>query len=126
MSKIVTITLNPSIDKSISVPKLISDQKLKCTNVKFEPGGGGINISRVIKRLAGKSEAFFLAGGHFGNYFIDLFKTKKIEFQSFKIKNETRESTILFDASNSNQPRAPRADRRSSAGRVRPGVASRR
>jgi len=103
MSKIVTITLNPSIDKSISVPNLVADQKLKCSNVNFEPGGGGINISRVIKRLGGKSNAFFFAGGHFGNFFVELFKTKKISYQSFKIKNETRESVILFDESNSNQ-----------------------
>ena len=103
MSKIVTITLNPSIDKSISVPSLIADQKLKCNNVQFEPGGGGINISRVIQHLGGKSDAFFLAGGNFGNFFIELIKTKKIDFQPFRIKNETRESIILFDESNSNQ-----------------------
>ena len=37
MSKIITITLNPSIDKSISVRALIPDQKLKSITVKFEP-----------------------------------------------------------------------------------------
>ena len=103
MSKIVTITLNPSIDKSISVPSLIADQKIKCTDVQFEPGGGGINISRAIKRLGGKSKAFFFSGGNFGNFFIELIKTKKIDYQSFKIKAETRECVIVFDESNSNQ-----------------------
>ena len=103
MSKIVTITLNPSIDKSISVPNLIADQKLKCTNVTFEPGGGGINISRVIKRLGGKSKGLFFAGGNFGAFFIELIKAKKIDHHSFKIKNETRECVIVFDESNSNQ-----------------------
>ena len=97
MKKIITITVNPTIDKSILVPSLIENQKLRCTDIKYEPGGGGINISRAIKNLGGSSLALFLAGGHFGSFFIDLFKRKKIEYESFKIKNETRESLIIFD-----------------------------
>ena len=103
MSKIVTITLNPSIDKSSSVPSLIPDQKLRCKETKYEPGGGGVNISRAIKKLGGESTAYFLSGGHFGDLFIDLLKLKEISFQASPIKNETRESLILLDESNANQ-----------------------
>ena len=97
MKNIITITVNPTLDKSVLVPSLIENQKLRCTDVKIEPGGGGINVSRAIKKLGGFSTALFLAGGNFGAYFIDLFKKKKIVFKSFKIKNETRESLIIFD-----------------------------
>lgn len=97
MKKIVTITLNPTIDKSILVPLLIENQKLRCTDVKCEPGGGGINISRAIKNLGGSSTALFLEGGYFGAFFVELFKKKGIDFESFKIKNEIRESLIVFD-----------------------------
>ena len=97
MKNIITITVNPTLDKSVLVPSLIENQKLRCTDVKIEPGGGGINVSRAIKKLGGLSTALFLAGGNFGTYFIDLFKKKKIVFKSFKIKNETRESLIIFD-----------------------------
>lgn len=97
MKKIVTITLNPTIDKSISVPSLHENQKLRCTEIKYEPGGGGINISRAIQNLGGSSTALFLEGGHFGAYFMQLFKQKKINYDAFKIKNETRESLIIFD-----------------------------
>lgn len=103
MSKILTITLNPTIDKSTFVQSLIPDQKLRCGEAKFEPGGGGINVSRAIKRLGGNSTAWFLAGGHFGNFFIELIHKKEILYQAFKIKNETRESLILFEESNQNQ-----------------------
>jgi 6-phosphofructokinase 2 len=103
MKKIVTITLNPTLDKSILVPSLIDNQKLRCTEVKAEPGGGGINISRAIKKLGGSSTAMFLAGGYFGAYFTHLFKKKKIAFEAFKIKNETRESLVVFDESSSKQ-----------------------
>ena len=43
--------MNPSIDKSTSVDCLLAEKKLKCSEPKSEPGGGGINVSRVIKRL---------------------------------------------------------------------------
>ena len=103
MKKIITITVNPTLDKSVLVPSLIENQKLRCTDIKYEPGGGGINISRAIKKLGGSSMALFLAGGHFGSYFINLFKKKKIEYESFSIKNETRESLIIFDELNAKQ-----------------------
>ena len=44
-----------------------------------------------------------MAGGHFGNFFIELIHKKEILYQAFKIKNETRESLILFEESNQNQ-----------------------
>jgi len=103
MSKIITITLNPCIDKSTMIPSLIADTKLRCVETKFEAGGGGINVSRAIKNLGGKSTAWFLAGGCFGSFFIELIKQKEIDFEALKIKNETRENLILFDKSNNNQ-----------------------
>jgi 6-phosphofructokinase 2 len=103
MSKIITLTLNPTLDKSILVSSLIENQKLKCTEVKLEPGGGAINISRAIKRLGGASTALFLVGGHFGALFTDLFEKKNIDYKALKIKNETRESLIIFDELSSKQ-----------------------
>ena len=103
MNKIVTITLNPTIDKSISVPSLVDNQKLRCTEIRYEPGGGGINISRALKKLGGSSTALFLEGGHFGAYFMQLFKDKEIDFNSFFIENQTRESLIIFDELNKKQ-----------------------
>ncbi len=103
MSNILTITLNPTIDKSTFVKSLIPDQKLKCGEAKFEPGGGGINVSRAIKRLGGDSIAWFLAGGHFGDFFIEMIRQKELLHHPFRIKNETRESLILFEESTSHQ-----------------------
>lgn len=103
MGKILTITLNPSIDKSIMVAALIPDQKLRCYATKFEAGGGGINVARAIKRLGGEPTAWFLAGGYFGDFLTALIKKKELLYRTFKIKNETRESTILFDEANQNQ-----------------------
>ncbi len=97
MSKILTITFNPAIDKSTSVDNLISEKKLKCTNPKFEPGGGGINVARAIKRLGGESTALYLAGGYTGNYFTELLIKENIQTIAVSCKNHTRENLIVFD-----------------------------
>ena len=103
MSNILTITLNPTIDKSTFVKSLTPDQKLRCGEAKFEPGGGGINVSRAIKRLGGDSIAWFMAGGFFGDFFIEMIRQKDLLHHPFRIKNETRESLILFEESTSKQ-----------------------
>jgi 6-phosphofructokinase 2 len=58
MEKIITITLNPALDKTIMVDELVPDKKLRSTYSKVEPGGGGINVSRAIKQLGGETRRF--------------------------------------------------------------------
>jgi 6-phosphofructokinase 2 len=45
------------MDKSTTVPELIPEKKLRCREPKLEPGGGGINVARAIKKLGGKAVA---------------------------------------------------------------------
>ena len=45
MKTIVTLTMNPAIDKSSSVGHVIAEHKLYCKKPQFEPGGGGINVT---------------------------------------------------------------------------------
>ena len=51
MKKIITITMNPETDKSASVSQVIVERKLYCHSPRFEPGDGGINVSRAIREL---------------------------------------------------------------------------
>lgn len=103
MSKIITITLSPAVDKSTVVEKLVPDQKLKCAAPKFEPGGGGINVSRALKRLGTPSIAVFPAGGMTGNLLADLLRAEKVDFESIKIKNSTRENFTVTESSSNQQ-----------------------
>ena len=48
---IATITINPALDKSLVVEKLIPEKKLRCSNTTIEAGGGGINVSKAIQKL---------------------------------------------------------------------------
>ena len=63
MSEILTITLNPAIDKTYRVDDLVPEHKLRCTNPVIEAGGGGINVSKGLKELGSSSLAVFFAGG---------------------------------------------------------------
>ena len=97
MKHIVTITLNPAIDKSSSISELVPEKKLKCQTPKFEPGGGGINVSRVLQRLNNKSKAIYFEGGFSGKFFSQLIHDENIETIPIEIKSNTRENFIVFD-----------------------------
>src|SRR5689334_23357296 len=99
MEKIVTLTLNPAIDKSTTVKSIVPDKKLQCAQPVFEPGGGGVNVSRAIKKLGGTSTAVYLAGGYSGRFYEDMLKKEGIESNVVTIEGHTRENMILMDES---------------------------
>jgi len=105
IKKIVTLTVNPSIDISSSIENLMANRKLRCTQPGYEPGGGGINVSRAIKRLGGKSIAVYTSGGENGKRFQNLLSSEGIENHPVKISGMTRESFVVYDESNSQQYR---------------------
>jgi 6-phosphofructokinase 2 len=102
---ILTITLNPCIDKSSRVEKLKPESKLRCSEVVNEPGGGGINVSKALKKLESSSVALFPAGGHNGNMLCSLLKEEGILFHAVDTKVETRENWIVLETSINNQYR---------------------
>ncbi len=99
MSRIVTITLSPCIDKSTSVPKLLPEKKLLCASPKLEPGGGGINVARALKKLGEDAIAIFPSGGYTGKFFNHLIEVENIHSRIIEIENETRENIIVLDQS---------------------------
>lgn len=105
MEKIVTITLNPSIDKSTSVKGIVPEKKLRCSDPKFEPGGGGVNVSRALKKLGGNSTAIYFAGGYSGKFFTSLLELEGIDSLVVPIAEQTRENMIVVDESNNLQYR---------------------
>jgi len=64
---IVTLTMNPAIDISADVARVLPTHKLRCTSVRRDPGGGGINVARVIARLGGEVRAIYPVGGPIGD-----------------------------------------------------------
>lgn len=105
MAGIVTITFSPCIDKTTTVPALIPEKKLHCTAPTLEPGGGGINVARVINKLGGEVVAIFPSGGYTGKYFNYLLEKEKVPCIIVEAANETRENIIVADESNGRQYR---------------------
>ncbi len=105
MEKVLTITLNPAIDVSTNIPSLLPEKKLRCSAPVFEPGGGGVNVSRVLHRMGYPSTAMFMAGGHTGKFFQNLVEKEGIETLVVPIEGGTRQNLIVHDASNDLQYR---------------------
>lgn len=102
---ILTITLNPCIDKSTKAEQLRPDSKLRCTEVVNEPGGGGINVSKALKKLGTPSVALFPAGGHNGNMLCSLLKEEAVLFHAVDTQTETRENWVVFENNSGQQYR---------------------
>ena len=105
MASIVTLTLNPTVDKSTTADHIMPDQKLRCAPPKFEPGGGGINVSRALKRLSTDSVAVFPVGGPSGLLLRQLLSQEQIEQRPIETEGWTRENFIVVDTSTAQQYR---------------------
>jgi 6-phosphofructokinase 2 len=103
--KIITITFSPCIDKTTSVQDFIPEKKLRCAPPVFEPGGGGINVSRAIRKLGGESIAVYPSGGCSGVLFDRLLAKEKVVSKIVRAENETRENFIVVEESSGNQYR---------------------
>ncbi len=99
MNNIVTITPNPAIDVSTSVEKLIPVAKLRGIGQRCDPGGGGINVARVVKRLGGKARALYPVGGLTGDLLRQLLDKEGVASQTFPIASETRQDFFVNEIS---------------------------
>jgi 6-phosphofructokinase 2 len=105
MEKILTFTLNPTIDKSAKVDNVRAESKLYCDTVRSEPGGGGINVSRAVKKLGGSSLLVYTSGGFTGRKLDKLLAREELNLQSIEIKDSIRENVIIFERASQQQYR---------------------
>ncbi len=101
--KIVTLTMNPAVDKSSRVDHVVAERKLRCQPPSYEPGGGGINVSRAIRNLGGDSLAVYPSGGAPGQLFRDLLDHEKINHHSITIKGWTRQNLMIYETNSGQQ-----------------------
>ena len=95
--QIITLTINPSLDKSTHFSGLVAEQKIRCEKPRYDAGGGGINVSKAISKLGGKSLCVFTSGGSTGEMLEELITKEGIENIAIKTKNWTRENFIAFE-----------------------------
>lgn len=103
MAAIVTLTPNPAIDLSTSIDRVVPNSKLRCKAARRDPGGGGINVARVVKRLGGDVEAIFPIGGFTGQLLRRLVGDEGIPNRTIDVDAETREDFSVTETSTQQQ-----------------------
>lgn len=94
---IITLTLNPSLDKSTHFTGLVAEQKIRCDKPRYDSGGGGINVSKAIAKLGGNSLCIHTSGGSSGKMLEELVNKEGIESRVIPTQNWTRENFIAFE-----------------------------
>jgi 6-phosphofructokinase 2 len=102
---IVTLTINPTIDIFVNVDRVEATQKMRCSAPKRDPGGGGINVARVVHRLGGEVVAIYPTGGAIGKLLQRLVEREGIASLVTPSYVETRESFTAYEESSGRQYR---------------------
>jgi 6-phosphofructokinase 2 len=100
---IVTLTVNPAVDISTSVERIAPFNKLRCGPARRDPGGGGINVARVLGRFGMEAKAIYPAGGPTGQILQRLLKEEGIESLVIPIEGETREDFSVTERASGKQ-----------------------
>ncbi|WP_375309002.1 1-phosphofructokinase family hexose kinase [Bradyrhizobium sp. A5] len=95
--QIVTLTINPAVDISTSVKKMLPFTKMRCAEAQRDPGGGGINVARVLNRLGAEATAIYPAGGATGQTLAALVEREAVRSIVIPTSNDTREDITVFD-----------------------------
>ncbi len=105
MKTIATVTLNSSVDVQWEIEHMLPVQKLRASQPLRFPGGGGINVSRVIKTLGGHSIPVFTAGSLTGQLFRQMVDEQGLITRVVPIAGETRVSSTIFERSSGQEYR---------------------
>lgn len=105
MIDVLTVTLNPALDLSTSAVEVVPIHKIRCGTLKYHPGGGGVNVARVIHRLGASCAALYPAGGASGARFQKLLDEEGVPNICLGIDGETRESFSVMDSTSQNEYR---------------------
>lgn len=105
MAAIVTLTLNPALDVFTGTESVRPTHKLRCSAPRFEPGGGGINVARVVHALGGEVTAVFPCGGSPGAMFEKLLREAGVPIAPVPIAGTTRESFTVDEEKSGEQYR---------------------
>ncbi len=95
---ILTVTLNPAVDKTYTAGELITGNVNRMRTAMSFPGGKGINVARVLRQYGQRVCATGFLGGYAGDFIEDSLLDKQVECQFIRVEGETRSNmNILAD-----------------------------
>lgn len=95
---IVTVTLNPALDRTLTVPHIAFDEMVLATGTQLDRGGKGFNVSRALKALGVASVAMGFVGGGTGEMLARGLTELGIATDLLPIAGETRTNTVVVEA----------------------------
>jgi 1-phosphofructokinase len=96
---IYTVTLNPSLDKTLAVPELRPGELHRGRVVRLDLGGKGINVSRALQALGIHSRLAGFAGGATGEALRSGLIAQGYQVDFIDVGGETRQNITLLDES---------------------------
>lgn len=97
MDRVATLTLNPAIDSACEAEAVFPTHKIRTFGERYDPGGGGINVARVLARLGERVEVIYLAGGATGALLDELLGEKGLDRHHIAIHDHTRMSLAVYE-----------------------------
>jgi tagatose 6-phosphate kinase len=94
---ILTVTPNPAIDVTYSLPALTPGESHRVRSVTERPGGKGLNVSRVLHRMGVATAVTGFFGGHEGEWVLDALRAEDIDVQPVAIRGRTRRTVTLVE-----------------------------
>lgn len=105
MNQIITLTLNPAVDIACATAEVVPQHKLRTHGQRMDPGGGGVNVARVLHELGARSCAIVLSGGVFGRHLEALIEQEGVACHPVPIAGTTRLSMTVCDEKNGHEYR---------------------
>lgn len=97
---IYTVTLNPALDKTATVENLRLDFVNRISELRVDPGGKGINVSKVVKELGSTSVAYALLAGNTGATIKNMLDELGVSCEVLEVPGETRANLKIKDPIN--------------------------
>lgn len=94
---IVTVTLNPAIDRTVSVEEFCIDKVNRVKSIQRDAGGKGLNVTKTIKALGEESQALVILGGRNGQWISDEAARMGLDLITVNVAGETRENIKIVD-----------------------------
>jgi 1-phosphofructokinase len=94
---IVTLTLNPSVDRTVEVETLARGEVMRALSVRVDPGGKGINVSRALATHGLPTRAVVTVGGAEGEHLVALLRDTGIEIVPVRIRGAIRSNITVVE-----------------------------
>jgi len=95
--RILTLTLNPSVDLSAEAETVRAVRKTRTFHERYDAGGGGVNVARVVRELGGEALAVITSGGVAGHFLEELMADTP--YRAVPISGRTRISQVIHEIS---------------------------